>query len=173
MATQAGTPRHRPNGKTPYPIAYVSIGLFSRCRYANTSSFPAASRPLPTFSLSGYSYRMNRSALLASLLGIFVIEVGVLVSMNGDSTMPSSPWRIGFFVLLPLGLAALIWLRFRWAAMVCVIYATVGFAMDLATIVQLPTEELDTVHALITSGISGLFNFLAIVFGGRWLLDVG
>jgi hypothetical protein len=115
---------------------------------------------------------MNRSVLLASVLGIFIIEVGVLVSVNSASTMSISPWRIGFFILLPLGLAVLIWLRFRWVAMVCVIYATVGLAMDLATIVQVPTEELNTIHSLITSGISGLFNFLVIVFGGRWLLAV-
>lgn len=116
---------------------------------------------------------MNRSALLASLLGILVIEVGVLFSVNSAPTTPSVTWRIGFFILLPLALAVLIWLQFRWAAMVCVIYATVGLAMDLATIVQLPTQDLDTIHSLITSGISGLFNFLLIVFGGRWLLDVG
>lgn len=116
---------------------------------------------------------MNRSALLASLLGLFVIEVGVLFSVNSASTVPSLTWKIGFFILLPLGLAVLIWLQFRWVAMVCVIYATVGLAMDLATIVQLPTEELNTVHSLITSGISGLFNFLVIVFGGRWLLGMG
>lgn len=115
---------------------------------------------------------MNRSALLASLLGILVIEVGVLFNVGNVSTMPSFTWRIGFFILLPLGLAVLIWLRFRWAAMVCVIYATVGLAMDLATIVQLPTQDLDTIHSLIASVISGLFNFLLIVFGGRWLLDV-
>lgn len=116
---------------------------------------------------------MNRSALLASIVGILVIEAGVLFNVDTGSTTPSFPWRIGFFILLPLALAVLIWLQFRWAAMVCVIYATVGLAMDLATIVQLPTQDLDTIHSLITSGISGLFNFLLIVFGGRWLLDVG
>jgi uncharacterized protein involved in response to NO len=116
---------------------------------------------------------MNRSALLALLLGLLVIEGGVLFSGNSASTPPSIAWRIGFFILLPLGLAVLIWLGFRWAAMVCVIYATVGLAMDLATIFQLPIQDLDTVHSLIISGISGLFNFLLIVFGGRWLLDVG
>ena len=116
---------------------------------------------------------MNRSALLASLLGILVIEAGVLFNMGNASTMPGIAWRIGFFILLPLALAVLIWLQFRWAAMVCVIYATVGLAMDLATIVQLPTQDLDTIHSLIASVISGLFNFLLIVFGGRWLLDVG
>jgi len=116
---------------------------------------------------------MNRSALLALLLGLLVIEGGVLFSGNSTSTPPSMAWKMGFFILLPLGLAVLIWLGFRWAALVCVIYATVGLAMDLATIVQLPIRDLDAVHSLITSGISGLFNFLLVVFGGRWLLGVG
>lgn len=116
---------------------------------------------------------MNRSALLASLLGLFVIELGILLGENGPTPIPGFSWKIAFFILLPLALAVLIWRRFRWAAMVCVIYATVGLAMDLATIVQLPTQGLDTVHSLITNGISGLFNLLLIVFGGRWLLDVG
>lgn len=116
---------------------------------------------------------MNRSALLASLLGLVVIEAGVLFSVDSASSIPSFTWRIGFFILLPLALAVLIWLQFRWAAMVCVIYATVGLAMDLATIAQLPTQDPSTIHSLITSVISGLFDFLLIVFGGRWLLDVG
>lgn len=116
---------------------------------------------------------MNRSALLAALLGLLVIEVGVFFSVNSASAIPSSSWKVGFFILLPLALAILIWLHFRWAAMVCVIYATVGLAMDLATIVQLPGWNFDTAHTMITSGISGLFNFLLIVFGGRWLFDVG
>ena len=117
---------------------------------------------------------MNRSALLASLLGLFVIEVGVLFSVNSaPSVQALTTWRVGFFILLPLVLAVFIWRRFRWAAMVCVIYATVGLAMDLATIVQLSTLDLETIHSVISSGISGLFNFLLIVFGGRWLLDVG
>lgn len=116
---------------------------------------------------------MNRSALLASLFGILVIEAGVLFNLGNASAIPSFTWRIGFFILLPLALTVLIWLQFRWAAMVCVIYATVGLAMDLATIVQFPTQDPATIHSLITSGISGLFNFLLIVFGGRWLLDVG
>lgn len=116
---------------------------------------------------------MNRSALLASLLGLLVIETGALFDVTGASTTPSLAWKVGFFILVPLGLAVLIWLRFRWAAMLCVIYATVGLAMDLATIVQRPTQDLDNVHSMITSGISGLFNLLLIVFGGRWLFDGG
>lgn len=116
---------------------------------------------------------MNRSALLTSLFGLFIIETGGLFSVNGAFMVPGFTWKIGFFILLPLILAVFIWLRFRWAAMACVIYATVGLAMDLATIVQLPTQGLNTVHPLLTSGISGLFNFFVIMFGGRWLLDVG
>ena len=82
-------------------------------------------------------------------------------------------WRIGFFVLVPLILAGLIWLRLRWAAMVCVIYATVGLALDVATIVQVLTKDSEVGVSLIANMVSGLFNFLLIVFGGRSFLDVG
>lgn len=153
-------------------IGSLSARPVSGFQHANIPYLTAARQPLPTFSSTGYSSWMKRSALLALLLGLLVIEGGVLFSEISTSTRPSMAWRMGFFILLPLGLAILIWLGFRWAAMVCVIYATVGLAMDLATIVQLQIRDLDTVHSLITSGISGVFNFLLIVFGGRWLLDV-
>lgn len=57
------------------------------------------------------------------------------------STKSGMSWRIGFFILLPLALAVLIGLQLRWAAMACVIYATVGLALDVATIIQVLTKD--------------------------------
>ncbi len=74
---------------------------------------------------------------------------------------------------MPLALAVLIWLQLRWAAMACVIYATVGLALDIATIIQVLTKDSEVGVSLIANVISGLFNFFLIVFGGRSLLDVG
>lgn len=37
----------------------------------------------------------------------------------------------------------LVWLKIRWAAMACVIYGTVGLALDLATTVQILTNDSD------------------------------
>jgi hypothetical protein len=74
---------------------------------------------------------------------------------------------------MPLTLAVLIWLHLRWAAMACVIYATVGLALDMATIIQVLTKDSELGVSLIANALSGLFNFFLIVFGGRSFLDVG
>ncbi len=91
---------------------------------------------------------------------------------RGESTAPTQAWWIGFLVLLPVGLAILVWLKLRWAAMACVIYGTVGLALDLATTVQILTKDSDVFFPLMSSVVSGLVNFLLIVFGGRAFLDV-
>jgi hypothetical protein len=116
---------------------------------------------------------MKRTALLVLLMGTLGVEAGVLLLENGASTVPSMRWRIGFFILTPLVLALLVWLQLRWVAMACVMYATVGLAMDVATIVQVLTKDSEVGTSLIANAVSGLLNFLLIVFGGRSFLDVG
>jgi len=85
---------------------------------------------------------------------------------------PLNPIWLGFLVLVPIVLGVLIWLEQPWAAMVCVIYGTVGLALDLATIVHVLTKDSLGDAALLRSGISGALNFLLIVFGGRCFLEV-
>lgn len=116
---------------------------------------------------------MKRNALLIVLAGILLVEMGTLVLNRGGSTAPANEamW-ISFSVLVPMGLAAIVWLRLRWAAMACVIYGTVGLALDLATAVQIITKDSALPLPLMSSGLSGLLNFLLIVFGGRAFLDV-
>lgn len=116
---------------------------------------------------------MERTVLLSLLIGTLIVETGFLLIQHGEFTHTGMTWRIGFFVLVPLALAGLIWLGLRWAAMVCVIYATVGLALDVATIVQVLTKDSEVGVSLIANMASGLFNFLLIVFGGRSFLDVG
>lgn len=116
---------------------------------------------------------MKQTALLNLLIGAFIVETGFFLIENGTSTKSGMAWRIGFFILTPLALSVLIWLRFRWAAMACVIYATVGLALNIATIIQVVTKDSEVGVALIANVISGLFNFFLIVFGGRSFLDVG
>lgn len=115
---------------------------------------------------------MKQTALLNLLIGIFIVETGFFFVESGMLTEPGMAWRIGFFILMPLALAVLIWLRLRWAAMACVIYATVGLALDIATIIQVTTKDSEVGVSLIANVISGLFNFLLIVFGGRSFLGV-
>lgn len=114
---------------------------------------------------------MKRTALLAILAAIVVVGTGTLIE-QGRSTAPSGAWWVGFLVLIPLGLGVLVWLGFRWAAMACVMYATVGLALDLATTVQMLAVGSDVSPPLMSNLVSGLLNFLLIVFGGRSFLDV-
>lgn len=116
---------------------------------------------------------MRQTALLCLLIGTLIVEAGFFLIENGTSTRPGIAWRIGFFILMPLALAVLIGLQLRWAAMVCVIYATVGLALDVATIVQALTKDSEAGVYVIACAVSGLLNFFLIVFGGWSFLDVG
>jgi hypothetical protein len=115
---------------------------------------------------------MKRNALLILLSGALFVGIGTISMNRGMSTAPTQAWWLGFLVLMPVGLALLIWLEIRWAAMACVIYGTVGLALDLATTVQILTKDSDVVAPLASSIVSGLLNFLLILFGGRSFLDV-
>ncbi len=128
---------------------------------------------MPTFSATVYSLQMKQTVLLNLLIGTLVVETGFFLLGNDTSTRPGMAWRIGFFILVPLALAVLIWLCFRWAAMACVFYATIGLALDMATIIQILTKDSEVGASLIANVVSGLFYFLLIVFGGRSFLDVG
>jgi len=116
---------------------------------------------------------MQQSPLLVLVLSTLIVEAGFLFIQNGASTPLVMDWKINFFILIPLGLALLIWFQFRWASVVCVFYATVGLAMDVATIVQVPAKDSEGVVSMMASGVSGLFYLCLIVFGGRSFLDVG
>ena len=116
---------------------------------------------------------MQQNPLLILVLSTLIVETGFLFIQNGASTPLVMDWKINFFILIPLGLALLIWFQVRWASVVCVFYATVGLAMDVATIVQVPAKDAEGVVSMMASGVSGLFYLCLIVFGGRSFLDVG
>ena len=116
---------------------------------------------------------MQQIPLLVLLLSTLIVEAGFLFVENGASTPLVMDWKIVFFILIPLGLALLIRFQFRWAPVVCVFYATVGLAMDVATIVQALEKDSEGVASIMASGVSGLFYLCLIVFGGRSILDVG
>ena len=102
---------------------------------------------------------MQQHPLLVLVLSTLIVETGFLFVQSGASIPLIIDWKIGFFILIPLGLALLIWLQFRWVSAVCVFYATVGLAMDVATIVQTPAKDSEGIVAMMGSGISGLFYF--------------
>lgn len=100
--------------------------------------------------------------LMSLLLGLCLL--GIVTTGTGHIG-----WML-YLIAVPAGLVGLLWGRWHWVGMACVIYGTVGLALDLATIVQILTKDQPTFVALATSGISGLLNFLLILFGGRSFL---
>jgi uncharacterized protein involved in response to NO len=115
---------------------------------------------------------VKQTPLLTLLAALLAINIGALTMDADTSTSPTGAWRIGFFALLPFGLGLLVWRGFRWAVMACVMYGTVGLAMDIATMVQILTKDPDIMPTLLSSLVSGFLNFLLILFGGRSFLDV-
>jgi hypothetical protein len=111
---------------------------------------------------------MKRQALLAILGGMAVLGMWTLSQSPGGH---HPLWTV-FLLCAPVGLAATVWRNVRWGAMAGVIYGTVGLALDLATAVQVITKDAELLPALATSGVSGLLNFLLIVYGGQVFLNV-
>ena len=115
---------------------------------------------------------MSHNPLLILLLSTFVVEAGFLFLENGSSFSQGMAWKIIFFALIPLGLSLLVWLQFRWSAAVCVFYATIGLAIDVATMVQALSTDANAVASIMASLISGLFYFCLILFGWQSFLAV-
>lgn len=106
------------------------------------------------------------------LAGLALIGAWTLSTRPPSLSASRTAVWCGFLILTPLGLGAIAWMGQRWAVMVCVIYGTVGLALDVATVVQSVTNDQAVGPALLGSGISGALNFLLIVLGGRSFLDV-
>ena len=116
---------------------------------------------------------MKHSVLLILLAGLLAVNIGALTVAGPEtSTSPTGAWWIGFFALVPFSLGLLVWRGFRWAVMACVMYGTIGLAMDVATMVQILSKDPDSMLTLLSSLVSGFLNFLLILFGGRSFLDV-
>jgi len=123
-------------------------------------------RPLLAVFISLYSLAMKQYAVLVLLVGILLVDMGALFT----SPSLAGPWWTGFLILVPLGLSLLVWREYVWAAMGCTFYGTVGFALDLSTVVQSVTKDSEIFLPVLHSGVSGLLNFLLIVFGWRLFL---
>ena len=81
--------------------------------------------------------------------------------------------RIGwmfYLVAFPIALAGLVRIGWTWTAMACVIYGTVGLALDLATVTSILGGQGKTGTLFLFSAMSGIVNFLLILFGGRAFL---
>jgi len=81
--------------------------------------------------------------------------------------------RIGWMLYLiafPIALAGLVWTGWTWTAMACVIYGTVGLALDLATVTSILVGQGETGALFLLSAMSGIVNFSLTLFGGRAFL---
>lgn len=109
----------------------------------------------------------QKTFLLIVLVGLTMIGAGTIQNaFPADQTGAArTAWGL-FLVLLPLALACALWMGWTWAAMACVVYGTIGLALDLATATSIlgGHDGIDTMLAF--SGMSGLLNLLLIIFGG-------
>ena len=88
-----------------------------------------------------------------------------------SSDLHRSIWY-GFQFGLPLLVGGVCLTGTRWAAMVGVMYGTIGLALDIATFVQSMTVGMDSPHFVGLILLTALFNFLLVVLGGRRVLTV-
>ena len=98
-----------------------------------------------------------------------------LIGTNTTLLMPTATGagRVGwmaYLIAFPITLVGLVWIGWTWTAMACVIYGTVGLALDLATVTSILGEQGEIGPLLLFSALSGIVNFLLILFGGRAFL---
>ena len=115
-----------------------------------------------------YPLMRHRAIVAATLLSVCVIGVSTIwftFSPELQSTAYILWWL--FLVLMPLVLASFVMVGWTWPAMACVVYGTIGLAIDLSTLLALLGGPHKSSLTLILSTLSGSANFLLIVFGGR------
>ena len=105
--------------------------------------------------------------LFAGAVAFDVLEPGKVFA----SDLHRASWY-GFQFGLPLLIGGICLFGTRWAAMVGVMYGTIGLALDIATFVQSMISGVDSLHVVGLILLTALFNFLLIVLGGRQVLTV-
>lgn len=107
-------------------------------------------------------------ALIFVLAGLCLIGIQTLRVMGISEMTPTArlTWSL-FLILTPLALSGVVHKGWSWTGMACVIYGTVGLALDLATVAGVSGGTGGTDGLLLWSLLSGLFNLLLIVGGGR------
>lgn len=108
------------------------------------------------------------------LLALAVVSGAWQLLIPGGAPKPVSWVWIGFLVGLPILFIALIHVHPRGAAMVIVMYATIGLALDIATLVQELSRPSGGPSVIGAALLSSAINFLLVacggqaVFGGKW-----
>ncbi len=115
--------------------------------------------------------RQIMTVLLALLLALAVLLQGSQGFPPQTSQLHGLIWY-GFLYGLPFLLGGLLMAGARWALMACVMYGTIGLALDIATAVQASSGENPSPLVLTVSGMTGLANVALILLGGWSFLDV-
>lgn len=110
------------------------------------------------------------TAVLVALVLVAALSSWAAPAQTGDLQSALSYGWLGFLYGIPLILVGALVGGQRWALMAAVMYGTVGLALDLATIVQELTQGPGDIAVLAASAVTGLLNFLLILFGGRGFL---
>jgi hypothetical protein len=110
----------------------------------------------------------HRHVLLVTLLTLATVGGATLLLAPPLTTAETHHLGWWFFlVILPLMLASVVLMGWAWAAIACVVYGTIGLALDLATAVSMLGGHERSVLTLALTVVSGSANFAMIVFGGR------
>lgn len=104
--------------------------------------------------------------LIGLLAGLCLIGANTIQLMPPGTEAGRIGWML-YLLAFPIALAGLVLVGWSWTAMVCVIYGTVDLALDLATITSILGGQAETGALFLFSAISGIVNFLLILFGGR------
>ena len=111
---------------------------------------------------------MRRHRFLLTLLLLVQAFIGTeTMGITAEaSTGNSQAVWLTWLIILPLLLIGLQWTGWTWTAMACVIYGTIGLALDLATVTSMLSGKSEPDTLLRWSGVSGLANLSLIVVGG-------
>ncbi|MCI0428652.1 MAG: hypothetical protein L0Z46_11605 [Nitrospiraceae bacterium] len=107
--------------------------------------------------------------LVGLLVGLCLIGANTIHLIPAATDMVRIGWMV-YLIAFPITLAGLVLIGWTWTAMACVIYGTVGLALDLATVTSILSGQGETGALFIFSAMSGIVNFLLILFGGRAFL---
>ena len=104
--------------------------------------------------------------LIALLAGLCLIGATTTQLVPTATEAGQIGWML-YLIVFPLILAGFLWMRWTWAGMACVIYGTVGLALDLATVTSILGGQGETGTLFLFSVTSGVLNFLLILFGAH------
>ena len=107
--------------------------------------------------------------LIGLLAGLCLIGATTTQLIPAATEAGRIGWML-YLIVCPLALAGLVWIGWTWTAMACVIYGTVGLALDLATVTSILSGQNEIGTLFLVSAMSGIVNFSLILFGGRAFL---